>query len=412
MKNNAKRLLAAILAMVMILACMSGCGSTADDTPATNAPEADNTVEVAPGKGGTIMWMSHLTNGHQYDRTVTYLEAICEALGYELTVVYGDMANDAAGNLQAVKNGMTNDVVGLIASMDGGLLNIMEEYPELYVVGFATDMSSVYTEGGANAACLENDHYLGTICDGFADGADLAQLYYEVILEKGYKKIAIVDFPAFAYPNLAIAADTLIALIGEYNNSVAEEDKITIVGEKTTLMFSPLEDSWFLEEGHSDLDCIVGMCAGTTFIYPVMVTAIGNGICSAETQLITGGFDIDDDLISNIGDEGIISMVQFSPNENPAFAMALLDNAINGVQYADWNNGRVDSLKYVIDSTEDINNVMTKSFCGTGDLAQAQLSVADVLNLCVRNNPDATYADLIAALHDEATMSVDALKNR
>ena len=88
MKNNAKRLLAAILAMVMILACMSGCGSTADDTPATNAPEADNTVEVAPGKGGTIMWMSHLTNGHQYDRTVTYLEAICEALGYELTVVY------------------------------------------------------------------------------------------------------------------------------------------------------------------------------------------------------------------------------------------------------------------------------------------------------------------------------------
>lgn len=55
---------------------------------------------------------------------------------------------------------------------------------------------------------------------------------------------------------------------------------------------------------------------------------------------------------------------------------------------------------------------MTKSFCGTGDLAQAQLSVADVLNLCVRNNPDATYADLIAALHDEATMSVDALKNR
>lgn len=129
--------------------------------------------------------------------------------------------------------------------------------------------------------------------------------------------------------------------------------------------------------------------------------------------MITGGFDTDESIVSAIGDDQPMTMVFFSPAEDPAYAIVLLDNAINGCQYADWTNDRVDSYTYMIDSTEDINNVMTKSMAGTADVSLAQLSVDDVVNkLCVRNNPDATYADLIDALHDDATIGVDALKNR
>ena len=32
---------------------------------------------------------------------------------------------------------------------DGGVQNIMDEYPELYVVGYTTTMNSVYTADGA-----------------------------------------------------------------------------------------------------------------------------------------------------------------------------------------------------------------------------------------------------------------------
>ena len=150
---------------------------------------------------GTIMWLSNLSSGIQYETTRDYLTAVCEKLGYKFTIVYGDMFNDAAGNLTAVSNGMTSDVVGLIASQDGGIAAIMEQYPELYVVGYNTDMASVFTPGGASEAALKNDHFLGTICDGFQNGADMGHQYFEVVKAKGWQKVSVVNFPGYAYPN-------------------------------------------------------------------------------------------------------------------------------------------------------------------------------------------------------------------
>lgn len=430
-KNFVKRVLAIALSTVMVLGGLTACGSGGNDgagggNAAENADGNNAAQENAAGTesggaqqaqnagaGGTIMWLSNLSSGIAYETTNAYLTAICDELGYNFTIVYGDMFNDAAGNLNAVKNAMTSDVVGLIASQDGGLLSIMEEYPELYVAGYNTSMDSVYDEGGVNAAVLENDHFLGTIVDGSADGADMARLFFDTVVEKGYRKIAVVNFPAYAYPNQAVADETFQGLVEEYNKTASEEEKIELVGNTTTLEFAPLEDSWFLEEGHGDLDCIVALCAGIQFVYPTMATAIANGTCSADTRMITGGFDTDESIIAAIGEDVTMTMVYFSPAEDPAYAMVLLDNAINGCQYADWTNERVDAYTYLIDSKEDIDNVMTKSMAGTADVSLAQLSVDDVVGkLCVRNNPDATYADLINALHDDATISVDALKNR
>jgi hypothetical protein len=66
-------------------------------------------AEEAPAQGGTIIWLSNLTAGAQYDSAVAYLTELCNQLGYKFSVVYGDGFNDAAGNLQAVKNGMKKD---------------------------------------------------------------------------------------------------------------------------------------------------------------------------------------------------------------------------------------------------------------------------------------------------------------
>lgn len=420
-KNFVKRVLAAALSATMMVGTLTGCGSdgaaagtdssVADDSSASESSDTQQTANA--GEGGTILWLSNLSSGVQYETTIAYLTAICDELGYDFTVAYGDTYNDAAGNLSAVKNAMTSDVVGLITSQDGGLASIMEEYPDLYVAGYNTDMNSVYSDGGENAAVLDNDHFLGAIVDGKSDGADMAQIFFDTVVDKGYKKIAVVNFPSYAYPNQATADTTFKELVEEYNVSAFDADKIELVGETTTLEFTPLEDSWFLEDGHNDLDCIVSLCAGIQFVYPTMATAIANGTCSADTKLITGGFDDDESIVSAIGDDQTMTMIYFSPAEDPAFAIVLLDNAINGCQYADWTNDRVDGYTYMIDSTEDINNVLTKSMAGTTDISLAQLSVDDVVNkLCVRNNPDATYADLINALHDDATISVDALKNR
>lgn len=39
-------------------------------------------VGAASAEGGTIMWLSNLSSGIQYEATRDYLTAICEKLGY------------------------------------------------------------------------------------------------------------------------------------------------------------------------------------------------------------------------------------------------------------------------------------------------------------------------------------------
>ena len=393
MKKALRRVLA-IVAAVTLFACAAP--AMAEEAPA----------------GGTIMWLSNLTAGAQYDAAVNYLTALCDALGYSFTVVYGDSFNDAAGNLQAVKNGMTNDVVGLIASQDGGLQAIMEEYPDLYVAGYNTDMNSVFNEGGENAAVLENDHFLGTIADGHIDGADTAKNYFDACIAKGFHKVALVNFPGFAYPNLEVAAVAFNEMVEEYNASAADEDKIEIVGDTTTLMFAPLEDSWFLDGDNGNVDAIMGFCAGIQFIYPPMVSAIGNGMCNPSMKLVTSGFDTDASIIGSIGDseDRIIASVTISPAEDPAYALVLLDNAITGNQFDDFVVERIDAFEYIIDSNDDIDAVMSKAMLGTTLAEDAQIPVDMVVNeLCKRNNPDATFALLQETFASDALLGPDAL---
>ncbi|MDD2648352.1 MAG: hypothetical protein PHI27_12255 [Eubacteriales bacterium] len=388
-----KKIIALILALCMALSLSSAA--------------------LAEDSRGTIMWLSNLSSGIQFETTRDYLKALCDKMGYQFTIVYGDGYNDAAGNLTAVSNGMTSDVVGIIVSQDGGLASIMEQYPDVYVAGYNTDMTSVYGEGGANAAVLTKEHFLGTICDGFQDGANMGHQYFNAIVEKGYKRIAVINFPGYAYPNQISAVNAFTADLETYNAAAADDAKITLVGEPLTLEFQPLADSFFLEDGMDNLDCIVAFCAGLQFVYPTMQTAKVNGFCRADTQMITGGFDNNADIIADIGsaaDGKSIGWICISPAEDPAYALVLLDNAISGSQFADFAVERVDSASYIIDSTEKINAAMTKGMVGSGDITLAQVSVDEVLQLCTRFNPDATFAGLKALFASEKVMSDALLK--
>ncbi|MCF0143053.1 MAG: hypothetical protein HUJ75_06725 [Parasporobacterium sp.] len=404
-----KKFLAILLAALMVVS-LAACGGGSG----TSAPAADGATGAAqaePVKQGTgtptIIWLSNLTAGAQYEGCVNYLTAICDALGYKFTVVYGDSFNDAAGNLNAIKNAMTTDVKGIIVSQDGGLAAIMEEYPDLYIAGYNTEIRSAFDPSGENAAVLSNDHFLGTISDGYTHGEDIGHQYAQEVINRGLKKVAVINFPGFAYPSLIEGTEAFYADIEEYNKTAAE--KIEVVGEATTLMFSPLEDSWFLETGYGDLDAIVGLCAGVQFIYPTLVSAKAGGSCDPKTILITSGFDTDPNIVADIGEGRNIAYVSVSPLEDCAYSLVLLDNAISGNMPADFQVQQLDGNTYIIDSIEDIDNVMSKSLMGTTDVALAQIPVEEIVAACGRNNPDFTYADLVELFHSDK-LSADALK--
>ena len=126
-------------------------------------------VGMAEAANGSIMFLSTVSSGPTYDALMCILEGMGDALGYDIKVAYGDPFNDPAGNLTAVRNAMTDDVKALIMMQDGGVQHIMDEYPELYVVGYTTTMNSVYTADGASAAAASNERFLGTVAGDCVD---------------------------------------------------------------------------------------------------------------------------------------------------------------------------------------------------------------------------------------------------
>ncbi len=377
MKSNIlKRVVVAALAAVMILTTLSACGNNSDSN-----------------ESGTIMWLSNISSGAAYESALAYLTAFCEEVGYDVTVVYGDSFNDPNGNLQAVKNGMTDDVVGIIMSQDGGISDVMAEYPELYVVGYNTDIRSIFNEGGADAGLLENDKFIGLIGDGYSDGALTGQDAAQEIIDGGYKKVATIMFPGFAYPKYPEADAAFRSAIADYNETATEP--IEVVDEEAlTLMFAPLEESYFLEAGHSDLDAIVGFCAGSQFIYPTMKTAIANGTCSADTKLITRGLEDDSAMLADVGTDGVIASITISPSENIGYAALLIYRAVTGTQFSDFAVERIDSLPYVIASQEDVENVMNNALTGTSDVSKAQITIQELLEV-------ESFADLKALFQSD-----------
>ncbi len=350
----------------------------------------------AEGKG-KILYLSNLNSGAQYEFYVAYMNMIASQLGYTVEIVYGDSFNDPAGNLKNVKNAYTSDVVGLISCMDGGLINIMEEYPDMWVVGFFSDYDNVFNPGGTSEGILQKDHFLGLMGDNYISGTSVGEAYAEEVIARKYKKVSTCIFPIYAYPKHTEADAAFRAYIAKYNETAAEP--IEIVGDATVLNFTPLETNYFFEDGHDDLDCIVGFCAGTTFVYPTVVEAKAMGICKEDMQIITGGFDNDPDLMADCGDDKNIVRLTTAAFESIIWPMAMMDAAVSGTMYKDYPGvERMDSGIMCINSTEKFEAVINNSPMGaTNDadrLAKAQASWDDMKDYFTSVNPDASYRAL------------------
>ena len=432
MKRKTLKMKLAALAAATVLAVgmLAGCGGSDggsnaggnDNAGGENAGEenAGGGEDAAGGeentgdqggltdtKGGKILYMESRNSGPQYLFNIAFLENACADLGYELQVIYGDTQNDAQGNLDVVKNAYTSDVVGLIVCQDGGMENIMDEYPDLYVVALNMDADSVFNEDGVYHALMENDHFLGAMGDTWISGEDSGKAYAEKVIEKGYKKVATMIFPPFAYPKHTVADATFRAEIEKYNQTA--DEPIEIVGEAEVLMFSPLREDYFMEPEHSDLDAIVGMCSGTTFIYPTVAATKANGTCPADLEIVTGGWEEDEDIFADCGDGKTISSITICTPDSMLYPIVMLDNAIQGLQFPDWDGPqRHDSGILNMDSDADFAAIHDNSPIWNTqnvDLSKLSTSWEDMKQCFLRWNPNATYADLVKVSTD---VSIDS----
>lgn len=413
-------LIAAAVSLLFMVGCSPNEGPGQSNSGAENSQSAGDNTEVpgagesntpegpvsVDGVGGTIMFLSSVSSGPTYDALVCFLEGMGDALGYDIKVVYGDMQNDPNGNLTAVKNGMTDDVKAIISMQDGGIQNIMDEYPELYVVGYTTAMDSVYSEGGASAAAASNDHFLGSVSGDYVDAARIGQMFAEKVIANGYHKVSTMIFPPFAYPDMVVKDAAFRAAIEEHNAVAEDADKIEVVGEAEVLMFAPLEDTYFMESDHADLDCVVAIC-DPGFVYSALISARNQGMIDSTTKLMAVGYLDDPNFQADIGGDGTVQMIYTAAPESLAYCVAMIDNALNGLSYSDYTGSQVvDSALYIIDSAEDIQNVVDKTMLGAPDFANSGVTAEQLQNVLLRYNANATYSDLIGLMASDS-MTLD-----
>ncbi len=403
MRNKLVRKITSMIAVAaMTMGIVTGCGDAGAATTADSSAKTETASEAAPAqsvlenaKGGKILYLSNLSSGAYYDYYMAFYEKACKDLGYDFQVIYGDSFNDPDGNLTAVRNAYTKDVVGIIICQDGGVSAIMEEYPDVYVATINSDMDAIFNEDGTSHAALSSDHFLGSIGDGYISGEDLGKDYAQEVIDKGFKRVATIIFPIYAYPKHTAADAAFRATIEEYNKTASEP--IEIVGDATVLEFKPLGADYFMEADHQNLDGIAAFCAGTQFVYPTILEAKGTGTCAANTVLLTNGFEANEDLFADSGDdEGMtIGAVTIADPEAVLWPLAMIDSAVQGVMYPDWTAPeRIDSGVITMDTTAEFQAMQNNSPLWEADLSKLSTSWEDMKQYMPRYNKDATYADL------------------
>jgi len=371
--SKLKRFIALGLVAVMSMSLLAGCGSASSSSSNTKTKHHKIGVGLYTDQGQAV------TAIH------AYLDGIQEAVDCEFQYVTLS-TYDEATNLSMVQDLISSGCEGIIMSADMGTNSILSECEEakVYTAGFLCDYNQSYWT--AHDEVFGSEYFLGTVCDGYAVPTVYGEMVAEKVAEAGYKNIGVITFPSWAYPNQAEVDAAFRAKLAELNPDANVYDTVE-------LQFSPLEDTYLSE--HPDMDCLFSVAAAATFVYPVMVSA-----GRTDVKLYTTGFEATDD-VANFGSEGnkCFQGVMCSAPEAIAYPLCLLIDKLNGTTYSDLpETERVDCTPYIVLSDDDMKTMKTKLYY-TANIADAAISPEQVVNLCASYNPDAKYADLVAAMN-------------
>ena len=201
-------------------------------------------------------------------------------------------------------------------------------------------------------------------------------------------------FPSWAFPAQATAADQFVAIVDEYNKTAETPITVDPLDEEVDVLnFAPLDSTYFSK--HPDTQAIMSFAAGTSFVYPTMVSA---GVDS-DIKLFTTGYEGGEE--SNFGSAGnqTYQQVIVTGVETIVYPLVLLLNKINETEFVDMPEKaeRISTEQYIVNSDEDME-LFVNSLYTTADVSAAAYTPEDVLNMTAFGNPDATYADLVSAV--------------
>ena len=355
----------------------------------------------AEPKKATIGVCFYQDTGKAVDATKAFLESLSDTLNVEFK--YGTFTQtDEAANLTKVQELIASGVDGIIGTMDLGTQSILSECEAagVYYGGYLCDFDTSYTN--AYDDVFGNPNFVGTVTDGHnPDDVCVGTQFFDSLIEYNESHadaplthVSMAIFPSWAFPAQATAADQFVATVDEYNKTAETPSTVDPLDEEVDVLnFAPLDSTYFSK--HPDTQAIMSFAAGTSFVYPTMVSA---GVDS-DIKLFTTGYEGGEE--SNFGSAGnqTYQQVIVTGVETIVYPLVLLLNKINETEFVDMPEKaeRISTEQYIVNSDEDME-LFVNSLYTTADVSAAAYTPEDVLNMTAFGNPDATYADLVSAV--------------
>ena len=355
----------------------------------------------AEPKKATIGVCFYQDTGKAVDATKAFLESLSDTLNVDFK--YGTFTQtDEAANLTKVQELIASGVDGIIGTMDLGTQSILSECEAagVYYGGYLCDFDTSYTN--AYDDVFGNPNFVGTVTDGHnPDDVCVGTQFFDSLIEYNESHadaplthVSMAIFPSWAFPAQATAADQFVATVDEYNKTAETPITVDPLDEEVDVLnFAPLDSTYFSK--HPDTQAIMSFAAGTSFVYPTMVSA---GVDS-DIKLFTTGYEGGEE--SNFGSAGnqTYQQVIVTGVETIVYPLVLLLNKINETEFVDMPEKaeRISTEQYIVNSDEDME-LFVNSLYTTADVSAAAYTPEDVLNMTAFGNPDATYADLVSAV--------------
>lgn len=355
----------------------------------------------AEPKKATIGVCFYQDTGKAPNATKAFLESLADTLNVEFK--YGTFTQtDEAANLTKVQELIASGVDGIIGTMDLGTQSILSECEAagIYYAGYLCDFDTSYTT--AYDDVFGNSNFLGTVVDGHApDDVNIGDQFFDSLIEYNERNadaplthVSMAVFPVWAFPAQTTAAEQFVADVEEYNKTAETPITVDPLDEEVDVLnFAPLDSTYFSK--HPDTQAIMSFAAGTSFVYPTMVSA---GVDS-DIKLFTTGADGGEE--TNFGSAGTqtYQQIAFTGAESIVYPLVLMLNKINDTEFADMPEKaeRISTEQYIVNSDEDME-LYVNSLYNTADAANAAYTPEDVLNMTAFGNPDATYAGLVEAV--------------
>ena len=355
----------------------------------------------AEPKKATIGVCFYQDTGKAPNATKAFLESLADTLNVEFK--YGTFTQtDEAANLTKVQELIASGVDGIIGTMDLGTQSILSECEAagIYYAGYLCDFDTSYTT--AYDDVFGNSNFLGTVVDGHVpDDVNIGDQFFDSLIEYNERNadaplthVSMAVFPVWAFPAQTTAAEQFVADVEEYNKTAETPITVDPLDEEVDVLnFAPLDSTYFSK--HPDTQAIMSFAAGTSFVYPTMVSA---GVDS-DIKLFTTGADGGEE--TNFGSAGTqtYQQIAFTGAESIVYPLVLMLNKINDTEFADMPEKaeRISTELYIVNSDEDME-LYVNSLYNTADAANAAYTPEDVLNMTAFGNPDATYAGLVEAV--------------